>query len=141
MRKKTRIESAVYERGYVYEFHFRLVWVTRYRQELFTSPDLVSEMEEILLKIAKLNEMSVESLSIHPSFVTLEFSFKPKMAPTNAVKALKGGSARLFLANHPELKSSSAWQGHIWSKSYYMTTIGVRDKEAVRIYVENECSK
>lgn len=33
-----RIEGACYERGYVYSFHFHLIWSTKYRRQIFTAP-------------------------------------------------------------------------------------------------------
>ncbi len=32
------IVSSIHERVYVYNFHFHLVWVTKYRHEAFTMP-------------------------------------------------------------------------------------------------------
>ena len=61
--------------------------------------------------------------------------------PTNIVKALKGGSARLFLKNHPEIKYDKFWGGHIWSRSYYMSTLGNMSKEVVAKYIQNQYSK
>ncbi|MGN8833757.1 IS200/IS605 family transposase, partial [Selenomonas montiformis] len=29
MKKKERVPDAIYERGYVYNFHFHLIWVTK----------------------------------------------------------------------------------------------------------------
>ena len=40
-----RIEGAHYERGYVYSFHYHLIFVTKYRRNVFTTPELVDEMK------------------------------------------------------------------------------------------------
>ena len=101
MKRKERISDAIYERGYVYNFHFHLIWVTKYRNPAFTTPELVQEMKDILLRIAQLNDVTVEELEVMPEHVHMLISFKPKYTPTNIVKALKGGSARLFLKNIP----------------------------------------
>ena len=124
MKRKERIPDAIYERGYVYNFHFHLIWVTKYRNPAFTTPELVQEMKDILLRIAQLNDVTVEELEVMPEHVHMLINFKPKYTPTNIVKALKGGSARLFLKKHPEIKHDKFWGGHIWSRSYYMSTLG-----------------
>lgn len=141
MKKKERIAGARYERGYVYNFHFHLIWVTKYRNAAFTTPALAEEMKSILLKIASLNEVTVEEIEVMPEHVHMLISFKPKYAPSNIVKALKGGSARLFLKNHPEIKQDKFWGGHIWSLSYYMSTLGNMSKETVIKYIQNQYSK
>ncbi|MGN0951365.1 MAG: IS200/IS605 family transposase [Mitsuokella sp.] len=60
---------------------------------------------------------------------------------TDIIRALKGGSARLFLKNHPEIKYHKFWNGHIWSHSYYMSTLGNMSKETVVKYIRNQYSK
>lgn len=82
MKKKERVPGAIYERGYVYNFHFHLIWVTKYRNAAFTTPVLVQEMKEILLRIAKLNEIAVEEMEVMPDHVHMLISFKPKQAPS-----------------------------------------------------------
>ena len=62
MKRKERIPDAIYERGYVYNFHFHLIWVTKYRNPAFTTPELVQEMKDILLRIAQLNDVTVEEM-------------------------------------------------------------------------------
>jgi putative transposase len=128
----------IHERGYVYNFHFQLVWVTKYRHEAFTTPKLVAEMADILTKIARLNEVTIEQMTVMPDHIHLLLSFKPKYAPTNVVKAFKGGSARLFFEQHPEIKSQKFWGGHLWSPSYFMSTLGDMSKMTVENYIANQ---
>ena len=115
--------------------------MTKYRNPAFTTPELVQEMKDILLRIAQLNDVTVEELEVMPEHVHMLISFKPKYTPTNIVKALKGGSARLFLKKHPEIKHDKLWGGHIWSRSYYMSTLGNMSKEVVAKYIQNQYSK
>ncbi|MFD1455180.1 IS200/IS605 family transposase [Levilactobacillus lanxiensis] len=128
----------IHERGYVYNFHFHLVWVTKYRHEAFTTPKLVAEMTDILTKIARLNEVTIEQMEVMPDYIHLLLSFKPKYAPTNVVKAFKGGSARLFFELHPELKAQKSWGGHLWSPSYFMSTLGDMSKTTMENYIANQ---
>ena len=107
MKKKERIPDAIYEQNYVYNFHFHLVWVTKYRKPAFTTPELVEEMKQLLIKIAQLNEVTIEQMEVMPEHVHLMISFKPKYAASNVVKALKGASARLFLKKSSRNKKFS----------------------------------
>ena len=34
---KDKIEDAIYTRRYIYNFHYHLIWVTKYRNPTFTS--------------------------------------------------------------------------------------------------------
>lgn len=136
--KKQRLDDAIYERNYVYNFHFHLIWVTKYRNAAFTTPQLVSDMKTILHRIAELNEVTIEQMEVMPDHVHMLISFKPKYAPTNIVKAFKGGSARMFFEKHPEIKQQKFWDGHLWSPSYYMSTLGNMSKEVVEKYINNQ---
>ena len=137
-KEKPRLDGAIYERNYVYNFHFHLIWVTKYRQPVFTTPALIDDMQTILERIAMLNEVTIEQVEIMPDHVHLLISFKPKYAPTNIVKAFKGGSARMFFEKHPEIKAQKFWGGHLWSHSYYMSTLGNMSRETVQNYIANQ---
>ena len=141
MKRKPRVEGAIYERNYVYNFHYHLIWVTKYRKPAFTTPELVSEMKNILINEAGLIDVATEAIEVMPDHVHMMISFKPKHAPSNIVKALKGHSARKFLALHPEIKNDSFWGGHIWSHSYYMSTVGNMSKDIVEKYIKNQYTK
>ena len=138
MSSKDKISDAIYERNYVYNFHFHLVWCTKYRKPVFTNSKLVEEMKSLLQKIADLNEITIEQMEVMPDHVHLLISFKPKYSASNVVKALKGASARLFFQNHPEIKNNNLWGSHLWSHSYYMGTLGNMSKETVEKYIQNQ---
>ena len=137
MKRKPRVEGAHYERNYVYNFHFHLIWVTKYRQKAFTTPELVDEMKDILMHIASLNDVEIETMEVMPDHIHMLISFKPKYAPTDIVKALKGGSARLFF-KAPRNKEIQVLGWALWSYSYFMSTLVSMSKDVVRkIYPES----
>ena len=138
MKRKPRIDGAVYERTCVYNFHFHLIWVTKYRHEIFVTTELQNEMKSLLTKIAELNNVIIEKIEVCAEHIHMLISFNPKRTPTDIVKAFKGGSARLFLANHPEIRKDKFWGNHIWSRSYYMSTLGNMSREIVEKYIENQ---
>jgi putative transposase len=131
------INNVIYERGYVYNFHYHLVWTTKYRHEVFSTPQLVMDMLEILKKAAVDNDINVEQIEVMPDHVHMLLSFKPKYAPANVVKILKGASARTWFVAHPETKQL-LWGGHLWSPSYYMGTLGDVSKETVANYIQSQ---
>lgn len=53
MQKKERVPGAIHERNYIYNFHFHLIWVTKYRNPAFTTQDLVDDMKAVLTQLAK----------------------------------------------------------------------------------------
>lgn len=106
---KEKIKDAVYTRRYIYNFHYHLIWVTKYRNKTFTTDALANEMKEILSGIAEANKIVIENMEVMPDHVHMLISFPPSKAPTSAIKALKGRSAYMFLKRHPEIRQSQYW--------------------------------
>jgi putative transposase len=135
---KEKIKDAVYTRRYIYNFHYHLIWMTKYRHKTFVTDQLSEEMKQILSSIAKDNNIVIEKMEVMPDHVHVLISFPPSKAPASAIKALKGRSAYIFLKRHPEIKQSQYWGGHLWSPSYYMSTLGNMSKEVVEKYINDQ---
>ena len=135
---KEKIKDAVYTRRYIYNFHYHLIWMTKYRHKTFVTDQLSEEMKQILSSIAKDNNIVIEKMEVMPDHVHVLISFPPSKAPASAIKALKGRSAYIFLKRHPEIKQSQYWGGHLWSPSYYMSTLGNMRKEVVEKYTNDQ---
>ena len=135
---KEKIRDAVYTRRYIYNFHYHLIWVTKYRHKTFVTDQLSEEMKQILSSIAKDNNIVIEKMEVMTDHVHVLISFPPSKAPASAIKALKGRSAYIFLKRHPEIKQSQYWGGHLWSPSYYMSTLGNMSKEVVEKYINDQ---
>ena len=135
---KEKIKDAVYTRRYIYNFHYHLIWVTKYRNKTFTTDALANEMKEILSGIAEANKIVIENMEVMPDHVHMLISFPPSKAPTSAIKALKGRSAYMFLKRHPEIRQSQYWGGHLWSPSYHMSTLGNMSKDVVERYINDQ---
>ena len=95
-------------------------------------------MKDILRMVAKDNEIVMEKMEVILDHVHVLISFPPSKAPTNAIKALKGCSAFIFLKRHPEIQQSEYWGSHLWSPSYYMSTLGDMSKDVVENYINNQ---
>ena len=91
-------------------------------------------MKDILRMVAKDNEIVIEKMEVMPDHVHVLISFPPSKAPTSAIKALKGRNAFIFLKRHPEIRQSQYWGGHLWSSSYYMSTLGNMSEDVVENY-------
>ena len=109
---REKIQFAVYTHSFVYNFHYHLIWVTKYRPQTFATKKLADEMKDILRMVAKDNEIVIEKMEVMPDHVHVLISFPPSKAPTSAIKALKGRSAFIFLKRHPEIRQSQYWGGH-----------------------------
>lgn len=129
-----------HERTNVYDFNFHLVWVTKYRKNVFTTTDKIESMENILMDIAERNGIEISHLEVMPDHIHLMISFPPKMTPASVVKSFKGGSAKQWFIQFPETKQQ-LWGGHLWSPSYFMSTLGNVSQEIVAQYIDSQLDK
>ena len=136
--KRDKIKDAGYEKHYVYNAHYHLIWCTKYRNQIFTNQDLAQEMRDLLKQIAEDNQIKIEKMEVMPEHIHLLISFRPSKSGSSVVKALKGRSAFLFFKNHPEIKQNKMWGGHLWSPSYYIGTVGNMSKEVVEKYINDQ---
>ena len=127
----------IHEEGYVYNFNYHLVFVTKYRQKIFDTKKKVETMKSILRRQAEISDVTVNELEVMPDHVHMLISFKPKYAAYNIVKNIKGASARIWFKKYPETKAM-LWGGHLWSPSYYMGTLGEMNKEVVENYIASQ---
>ncbi|GAA2958116.1 IS200/IS605 family transposase [Lactobacillus kefiranofaciens subsp. kefirgranum] len=137
-KKRDKIKDAGYEKHYVYNAHYHLIWCTKYRNQIFTNPDLAQEMRELLKQTAKDNQIKIEKMEVMPEHIHLLISFRPSKSGSSVVKALKGRSGFLFFKNHPEIKQNKMWDGHLWSPSYYFGSVGNMSKEVVEKYINDQ---
>lgn len=128
------------ERTNVYDFNFHLVWVTKYRKQVFTTDEKSSAMKKILKGIAERNGIEIANMEVMSDHVHMVISFPPKMTPASVVKSFKGGSAKQWFIQFPNTKKQ-LWGGHLWSPSYFMSTLGNTSKEVVSKYIDSQVDK
>ena len=124
----------------IYDFHFHLVFVTKYRKSIFENKEKQEELKKLLESFAEKNGSDIEAIEIMPDHVHLVISFPPKFAPSSIVKSFKGAAAREWFKLHPEDKEK-LYKGHLWSPSFFMRTVGIVSKETVLEYVQNQHTK
>lgn len=109
--KRDKIKDAGYEKHYVYNAHYHLIWCTKYRNPIFTNQDLAQEMQELLKQVAADNQIKIEKMEIMPEHIHLLISFRPSKSGSSVVKALKGRSA--FYSSRIIPKSNKARCGAV----------------------------
>ncbi|MFD1471914.1 IS200/IS605 family transposase [Companilactobacillus mishanensis] len=124
----------------VYDFNFHLVWVTKYRKAIFSTNRTRNDMKKILIGIAEKYGVEVNNIEVLPDHVHMMISFPPDMTPSSIVKSLKGTSARMWFKKYPDTKKQ-LWGGHLWSSSYFMSTLGNVSKEIVNQYINSQMDK
>lgn len=133
---KNNKTNLVHARTCVYDLHYHIVWVTKYRVKILT-PKMRESLKQWIKQICDKYGFTVEAMEVLENHVHILISIPPKYSVTNAVRWIKGTTGRWMFMQYPELKKSMS-HGHLWSRSYYCGSIGQTTEAIVRNYVETQ---
>ena len=125
----------VFNRNYVYQTAYHVVWCPKYRRSVLTGA-VADSLRLLLTEVCNENGWVILSLEIQPDHIHLFVSIPPSKAVSDAVKKLKGTTARKLFLQHPDLKKQLR-DGHLWSPSYYVGTAGKVSAETIRQYIDH----
>ena len=129
-------KDVTHGRGYIYSLQYHIVWVTKYRKPIFIG-DIEIEVKNYLLETLKSLDMTLLAMELMPDHIHLLVDCKPQLRLSDAIKILKGNTARWLFLKHPEIKPQ-LWDGHLWNPSYFVATVSDRTLEQVQTYIENQ---
>ena len=123
--------------GCVYTLKYHLVWCSKYRRKVLVD-EIAERLEELLYKIANQLDVNIESLEIIPDHVHLFVSADPTEAPQRLANQFKGYTSRILRSGFRSLKSRLPT---LWSRSYYIGSVGYVSEESVKKYIEAQKGK
>ena len=124
----------VFNRNCFYQTAYHVVWCPKYRRSVLTGT-VAESLSVLLSEVCEENNWKILNLEIQPDHIHLFVSIPPSKSVSEAVKRLKGTTARKLFLKHPELKKQ-LWDGHLWSPTYYVGTAGNVSAETIRRYIE-----
>ena len=86
----------------VYDLHVHLVFVTKYRHDVFTSEHLTA-LEHVFADVCRSFDCRLEEFNGETDHVHLLISFPPTVELSRLVNSLKGVSSRIMRRDYPEL--------------------------------------
>ena len=85
-------------------------------------------------------DMTPIAMEVMPDHVHLLVDCKPQIRLSDAIKVLKGNTARWLFLKYPEIKGQ-LWGGHLWNPSYFVATVSERTLDQVEEYINNQRTK
>lgn len=124
-------------RHVVYNLHVHLVFVTKYRRQVFTK-QILDDMQIIFSDVCTKFEAELVEFDGEGDYVHLLVIYPPKMAISSLVNSLKGVSSRLLRKKeYPSIKKQ-LWTDALWSPSYFAGSCGGAPIEIIRQYIEQQ---
>lgn len=123
----------------VFMMHVHLVFVTKYRQNVFTKP-VLDDLRDIFASVCRDFEAELVEFDGEHDHVHLLVHYPPKVAVSSLVNSLKGVSSRMIRGNkHPGIHMK-LWGGALWSPSYFAGSCGGAPIAVIRQYIEQQRS-
>ncbi|MFG2053443.1 IS200/IS605 family transposase [Micromonospora sp. NPDC048930] len=124
-------------RSLVYNLHVHLVFVTKYRRDVFNDAMLTrcgQIMADVCDKLgAQLREFNGEDDHVH-----LLVHYPPKLPISTLVNRLKGVSAHYLRQEFTGRINRHIMHGHLWSPSYFAGSCGGAPLTVIREYIESQ---
>lgn len=125
-----------YTIGCVYQTAYHIAWRPVYRRSVLAEP-VKSTLENMLHTIAHQHGMEVRAVDVQPDYLHVFVSIPPALSVANAVKLLKGISARQLRLLFPDLRKRTR-SDRLWASSYYVGTAGHVSAETIQKYIEGQ---
>lgn len=117
--------------------HVHLVFVTKYRREVFTK-EILNDLYVIFAQTCLDFEAELVEFDGEDDHVHLLVNYPPKVAVSNLVNSLKGVSSRLVRKkNYPSIQKK-LWGNMLWSPSYFAGSCGGAPIAVIRQYIEQQ---
>jgi len=77
-------------------------------------------------------------MEVMPDHIHIFIGTKPTVAPMDVIRTLKSVSAIELFKKYPKLKQFYSRCGSLWSKGYFVSTIGKLSEETIRKYIQEQ---
>jgi REP-associated tyrosine transposase len=122
----------------VFVLHVHLVFITKYRHQVFAVKHL-ERMEEIMQAVCANFGAQLREFNGEPDHVHLLMNFPPTIAVSRLVNSLKGVSSRRLRQEFPDdLRRHYWWAKRLWSGSYFAGSVGAAPISVLRQYIEQQ---
>ena len=121
----------------VHNIGYHLIWCPKYRRKVLVG--LIEErLGQLLREKAGLIGISIEYLAIMPDHVHLFVKMRPVDSPQQVIHALKGYTSRILRQEFSSLRTRLP---SLWTRSYYIESVGHISESVVKKYIEEQKNK
>ena len=117
--------------------HVHLVFVTKYRREVFTK-EILDDLRGIFSGVCDDFEADLVEFDGQDDHVHLLVNYHPKVAVSHLVNSLKGVSSRMIRQKKYPTIRKKLWGGALWSPSYFAGSCGGAPISVIRQYIEQQ---
>nr|DAT13566.1 MAG TPA: transposase [Herelleviridae sp.] len=124
-------------KGSVYNVVYHIIWCPKYRRAILVD-GVAERLKTLLYEQASKFGWIIESMEVMPDHVHLFIKANPIDPIARIVAQLKGYTSHVLRAEFIHLKSKLPT---LWTRSYYVETIGHISEDAIKRYIEDQKNK
>lgn len=121
----------------VYNLAYHIVWCPKYRRKVLTD-EVEIELKRLLFLKAEELGCQIKTLEVMPDHVHIFIKTPPTIGVHFLIQQLKGMTARELRKQFPFLKSKLP---NMWTRSYYVESVGHISEETIKRYIEEQKNK
>ena len=122
----------------VFSLYYHLITVVKYRQEVFTHDNIISDAKSIFEKISSDFDVQIIEQECGIDHIHILFKCKPTLDITKYINILKGHSSRKIRNKYKDFLKDKLWGTSFWSPSYFLATTGNVTIDILKEYVEDQ---
>ena len=123
--------------GCVYNISYHIIWCPKYRRKLLVD-NVETRLRDLLINKSNENGWTIEKMEIMPDHVHIFIKATPSDSIAHIVSQLKGYTSYTLRTEFPHLKQRVPT---LWTRSYYVETIGHISEKTILKYIEEQKTK
>lgn len=129
MHKRWKVNA-----GCVYNIAYHIIWCPKYRKKVLTG-QIANRLKELLLQKAEENEWIIENMEVMPDHIHIFIKATPSDSPSLIAAQLKGFTSHCLRSEFPSLRSRLPT---LWTRSYYVESVGHISENTVKKYIDEQ---
>jgi putative transposase len=121
----------------VYNTSYHLIWCPKYRRKVLVGK-IETRIKELLQQKAEELKIEIVQMEIMPDHVHIFVRTRPVHSPQYIVSQFKGVTSFFLRSEFPELKRKIPT---LWTRSYYVESIGHISEQTIRKYIDEQKNK
>jgi putative transposase len=117
-----------------YNINYHIIWCVKYRRKILLE-EIDKRLKELLYIKSKEIDITIEKMETDKDHIHLFVNSHPTKCVHWIVQQLKGYTSRLLRQEFKEVKSRLP---SLWTRSYYVETIGHISEETIKKYIQNQ---
>ena len=118
----------------VFSCQYHVIFGPKYRRRVLVN-EVETRLKEVLLDTAAKKGFDILEMEVMPDHVHLLLDVDPEVGVVNAIKSLKSRSSHILRTEFPALKKRIPT---LWTRSYFVSSVGAVTLEVVKRYIEDQ---